>query len=287
MKNKTISICALSILLFLAVSPRIAFAGTEPSPFQPQINQLQEVVNELNSVENRLQTTLESPADDNGLIDQLESMTDKLTLINGKVQEVQQQLAMPPDPVDVSDAFRSVRDNTQEIVYIANEFLEQPPDPCTPEFIGALETLNGEAVSLINLVFERQQRISLFDSTINVYEDETTYVSHGWVTGGSVSGVTLPSWSEMTSEQQSEFLASASFTLTVDEVTVDLDHFQWLESGEMYVSYYVAFPPYTFDSAESPYTFNGHWSLTYTPTGEAPIEITYDDSITVNVLPVP
>jgi len=77
--------------------------------------------------------------------------------------------------------------------------------------------------------------------------------------------------------------------LESDDVFVDLDRFLWYDSGtdKMYVSYYVAFPPYTFDSTESPYTFDGHWSLVYTPTGETPIEITYDDSITVNVLSVP
>ena len=287
MKNKTITTCALSFLLILCLSSSVAFAGFDPTPFQPQINKLQEVSNELNSVENRLQNTLASPANDDGLIDQLESITGKLTLLNGKVQEVQQQLSMLPDPVDVSDAFRSVQDNTQDIVDIASEFLQVPPDDITPEFIDALEALNGEAASLINLVFERQVRISLFDSTIDVYEDETAYVSHGWVTGGSYEGVDLPSWSEMTSEQQSEFLSTARFELTVDGITFELSSFQWLESDEMYVSYYVSFPPDTFDTAESPYTFDGHWSLIYTPTGEAPIEITYDDSITVNVLSAP
>ncbi len=142
------------------------------------------------------------------------------------------------------------------------------------------------------------RRITLFEDEITISEDETTFLVHGWVTGPDPMGVyDLPYWSDMTGPQQIEFLSYANFELEMEDGMgggpdpVTLRGFGWLvatpEGDNVYVVRYVVFHPNTFDSTKSPYTLNGHWSLRFTPVGEDPIEITYDDSITVNVLPVP
>jgi len=280
MKNKLLVTYALSILLLLGVFSSIVYAGTEPSPFQPEINKLNAVVNELNSIENRLQNTLALPANEVGLINQLETMTNELTLLTDRVQAVQESVGSPPNPPEVCDAFLSVQDNTQDIVNIANEFLAIPIDPHSPEFLEALDLLTLEAISLVNQLLEQYCRINLLlpIEPIEVPEDVIAFVLHGWATGGAISEtLELPDWSDMTSEQQNEYLLTASFELSIDGVSVQLSRFQWYnqESDEMYVVYYVAFPPYTF-TAGNAYTFVGFWSIEFNN-----VQYTYTETRTI------
>jgi hypothetical protein len=280
MKHNSIAVYGLSILLLLGAFSSIVYAGFDPTPFQPEINSLMAVVNELNSIENRLQNTLALPANEVGLINQLETMTNELTLLTDRVQAVQERVGSPPNPIEVCDAFLSVQDNTQDIIDVTNEVLSAPSDPLTPDVLEALELLNLEAISLVNQLLEQYCRINLLlpIEPIEVPEDVITFVLHGWATGGAISEtLELPYWSEMTSEQQNEYLLTASFELSIDGVSVQLSRFQWYnqESDEMYVVYYVAFPPYTF-TAGNAYTFVGFWSIEFNN-----VQYTYTETRTI------
>jgi len=96
-------------------------------------------------------------------------------------------------------------------------------------------------------------------------ESETTFVMHGWVTGGPEGEI--PEWlfwSEMTPAQKVEFLKTACFELFIDSAPIELRRFQWYDHGidGMYVVYWTVFPSHTF-TAGSEYIFEGIWSVEY------------------------
>jgi hypothetical protein len=79
---------------------------------------------------------------------------------------------------------------------------------------------------------------------IGVPIGDTTFVTHGWVTGGELiidpdtgEPVLFPTWSEMTGKQKKEFLKTANFELSFDGTTIELQRFQWYDarSDGMYV----------------------------------------------------
>ena len=107
MKNNSIITYTLSVLLLLGAFSSIVYAGFDPSPFQPEINELNAVVNELNSIEDRLQNTLALPANDVGLINQLETMTNELTLLTGRVETVQESVGSGSDVAGEPGFFKS------------------------------------------------------------------------------------------------------------------------------------------------------------------------------------
>lgn len=112
----------------------------------------------------------------------------------------------------------------------------------------------------------KYQRINLLSPLpIEIFEDETAFVLHGWVTGG-VEGE-IPEWlfwSEMTGKQKNEYLKTASFELFIDGIPVELRRFKWYNHGldGMYIVYYAVFPSHTF-TAGSEYIFEGIWSVEF------------------------
>jgi hypothetical protein len=277
MKNKLIASYSLSIVLLLGVFTSIVFAGTEPSPFQPEINELNAVVNQLNTIEYNLQNTLTLPADETGLINQLETISNKLDLLNNKVRDVKETLQVPPDDIKVEEALFSVQENTQEIIDIAEEYLGTPPDPISPAFREALEIVIIEATFLKNQVFHR---IHLLLSTPSILSSMTTFVMHGWVTGGTMFGIPVLNWSAMDPTQQNEFINTASFELSIDGIPVELERLEWYnqESDKKYVGFYIVFPPGYF-TAGNTYAFEGFWSI---KIDESPYTHTETRTITAN-----
>ena len=119
---------------------------------------------------------------------------------------------------------------------------------------------------LLERLDARHHGINLFDPSAFVFsESETTFVMHGWATGGPEGEI--PEWlfwTEMTGEQKNEYLKTASFELFIDEIPVELRRFKWYnhESDGMYIVYYAVFPSHTF-TAGSEYIFEGIWSVEY------------------------
>ena len=80
------------VVVFVAVMSLFcanAYAGIEPSPFTPEINQLGAVSNGLNSCLDRVNKVLSSPPDDvipspnvNGAVNRLEAITGQMNSLN-------------------------------------------------------------------------------------------------------------------------------------------------------------------------------------------------------------
>jgi len=115
MKKVSVFIVFALLSVFIAGS---VYAGVEPSPFRSKINQLNSVVNSLDSIDMRLERKL---SDDrmpipNGLVGLLNAMSNELVVLNGKVGKVLERLGTAPDDQRVYDALMGVRSGAAGIV---------------------------------------------------------------------------------------------------------------------------------------------------------------------------
>ena len=77
MKVKSM-ITVITGLFFMTYFVCFAFAGIEPSPFQPQINQLHSIELNVGTIDKRIGKLPDSAADPNGITGQLQAMASKL-----------------------------------------------------------------------------------------------------------------------------------------------------------------------------------------------------------------
>jgi methyl-accepting chemotaxis protein len=174
MKKKSfISIIVVSVFLLSSISV-IAFAGTEPSPFKPNINQLGAVKNVLNSVKNRVEKVLSKPPDYSGsgaslkgTINRLEAIIEQLLSLDDKIFSiVEKVMGVEPTPFhprsEVVPALENVRDSAQSIVDSIDVLpVAKMPD----ESIWAVEDVRESAQDVAN---NTQSYINLFsDFTID------------------------------------------------------------------------------------------------------------------------
>ena len=165
---------------FLFVLCSMAWAGIEPSPWKPEINNLNAVENNLNSIGERANRVLAVPPDPyapspnvNGAVGRLSAMENQLVLLRGMVTSVMDEvLSVPPDPwvpADLLPALEGVRAASQGIADSINVYLTVPPDPWVPaEFISALTNVGIASQNIAN--------------------DAVQYMSGGGCTSGTVCG---------------------------------------------------------------------------------------------------
>ena len=142
---------ALVIVFFcLGTFATSALAGFEPSPFQPEINQLGAAQNILESIKHTTDKTLDNPPIEGvygpnltGALNKLKTTTKKLNNVAGFISSnIDAVLGLDPSPFwqDLIPALQGVNGAAQAIVYSINAFLDIPPDPIIPvEFTDALK----------------------------------------------------------------------------------------------------------------------------------------------------
>ena len=142
--------------------PGTAAAGIEPSPFKPEINQLEATQNRLLSASDRIVKVLSCPPDDNmpcpdlnGAVNRLTAIDKKLVLVEGIVRSVVEEvLATPPDDntpfrVDLIPPLVGVQAAASKIVTDIEAVLATPPDDIHPDFIAALQGVQGSAQMIV------------------------------------------------------------------------------------------------------------------------------------------
>jgi len=147
--------------LFLLNFTTALYAGVEPSPFISEINQLEAVVNGLNSCLDRVQKIIANPPnallpspDMNGAINRLEAIAGQGNSLNDFVANtILSVMGVEPSPfkTDLIPALESVGNVSQAIVNVIVDFVEHPPDPGyeIPESFGfALENVMFSAMYL-------------------------------------------------------------------------------------------------------------------------------------------
>ena len=165
-----VSSCLLSCVLFMAHFG-VANAGTEPSPFQPEINQLGAAENILVSANKRIVKTMDHPPDPvvpspnlNGALNRLGAINNQLVSVDDMVDSmIQEVMGVEPSPFlelpELVPALTGVKGAAKIIVDEIDARLGFEPSPFVPEFAEALqgvqqsaETISTKAQSYIDQI---------------------------------------------------------------------------------------------------------------------------------------
>jgi hypothetical protein len=128
-----------------------------------------------------------------------------------------------------------------------------------------------DAEVLVDLSLLPGVRINLnINQDIDVFEDETTHVQHGFVSNTN--------WSDMSAAEQTEFLSTTKFRFFHSNEEVPLNHIIRYDTqdGHMYSMFYRVFPPGFFPVGQN--QIRGEW--TWLESGSW---IIYEDTGTVKV----
>jgi hypothetical protein len=132
--------------IFMTPAVNIAKAGFEPSPFQPEINQLGAVANILHSADFRVANSIAHPPDPcvppdpcnspdlNGAVNRLAAISDQLSSADDMVSAINEVMGVEPSPFrkDVIPALEVVRDAAGMIDGRVDAFIRvEPPLPLT------------------------------------------------------------------------------------------------------------------------------------------------------------
>jgi len=169
MKKKILSIAVITVFVVLS-STFFALAGIEPSPFQPEINQLGSAQNILISADNRIVKVMGIPPDPyepspdlNGALNRLKAINKQVNNVRGFISNtVEAVMGFDPSPFreDVIPALEEVRAASQGIVDKINAYLSYPPDPYIPvEFINALGGVLDSANIIVNETIQYIQQL--------------------------------------------------------------------------------------------------------------------------------
>ena len=196
-------VLAVSICLCAA-----SFAGTEPSPFKPEINRLDAVSHNLFSINERILKVLGCPPDDqqscpdeNGAIGRLGAIDNQIVLLDALTASVVDEvLGTPPDDIDqiidVLSALNSVGEGAETIAGTIRAYLSCPPDDTTP-FSQALCMVGDSAQMMADNVqtFIREITaageevgLSLIYSNPNVLTEIHCFGLHPWSDTGERHG---------------------------------------------------------------------------------------------------
>lgn len=108
MVKKMLRMVLVACLFFIFCLP-MAFAGVEPSPFQPEINKLHSIELNVAAINKRLAKISESDTLPDGLINFLDAMANQMDILNARLQEV---LLVLPSP-----SLTSPYDGQDEVVF--------------------------------------------------------------------------------------------------------------------------------------------------------------------------
>lgn len=156
----------ISGLFLISVHVSGVLAGVEPSPFQPEINQLGAVANILSSADFRVVKTMSHPPDPcvppdpckglNGDVNRLEAINNQVSSADNMVASmINEVMGFEPMPFRVDDLIPPlviVGETAQGIVDKIDVYLSISPDNQVPEFTEALEQVSGSALQLISTV---------------------------------------------------------------------------------------------------------------------------------------
>ena len=182
MKKKLLLLVLLGLCVtFLSTA---LYAGVEPSPFQPEINQLGAVENSLNSCLDRVRKVLAVPPnpimpipDVNGAVNRLEAINGQIGSLNDFVTNtILSVMGVEPSPfrVNVIEALRPIEEISNAIV----DVIEYPPNPIIPELLPALNNVKASAIELTTIV---QKNIELLDGTCSPYDSANGCDAPCWI----------------------------------------------------------------------------------------------------------
>jgi hypothetical protein len=179
-------------VMFLTPTIHIASAGVEPSPFQPEINQLGAIANILQSADFRVAKSIAHPPDPcvppdpcnspdlNGAVNRLEAINNQVSsaddMVKAMIEEVMGFEPMPfraGDLIPPLDFVRGVAEGIDTRIYAA------PLDSYAPEFGAALMDVADKAS---NVSATAQEGIDLL-MMCSIHDSEAACVEHGceWV----------------------------------------------------------------------------------------------------------
>jgi hypothetical protein len=166
MKKYLIALCVgltgIVGIVFLTPSIDVAKAGVEPSPFQPEINQLLAVANILNSADYRVGKSIAHPPDPcvptypcnspdlNGAINRLEAISKQVSSVDDMVDSmINEVMGFEPSPFrdDLYPALDVVRDAADGIESQISDY--SPADNVPIEYINALENVSQKASDVV------------------------------------------------------------------------------------------------------------------------------------------
>jgi hypothetical protein len=149
----------VSILVFAINAFVISgvIAGVEPSPFQPQINQLYASENILNSIDHVVGKTMDNPPIEgqpsvnlDGALNKLDAANERVTSVSGFITSIYEEvMGTEPSPFrsDIVPALEAVEQAAQNIVIAIDSYL--PPAGVPFEFIEALNEVAGSAQIIV------------------------------------------------------------------------------------------------------------------------------------------
>ena len=155
----------LSVILgvmFLTPAFNVARAGFEPSPFQPEINQLNAVANILHSADFRVAQSIAHPPDPcvppdpcnspdlNGAVNRLEAINNQVSSADDMVKAmIEEVMGFEPTPFreDLIPAFQVVRDAADGITLRIGDFSPDIPPPT--EYVDALGAVGNTAFDIV------------------------------------------------------------------------------------------------------------------------------------------
>jgi len=154
MKLKLLLLLLLSLGLFFFATT--SYAGVEPSPFQPEINQLEAVLNGLNSCLDRVQKVIAYPPNPilpspnlNGAVNRLGAIAGQENSLNDFIANtILSVMGVEPSPFHPEDPIIQTLNRigvaSDAIANAIDGFCEHPPEPgyaCPEQFATALENV--------------------------------------------------------------------------------------------------------------------------------------------------
>jgi hypothetical protein len=148
-----LSVFAMSVFVISGV-----MAGIEPSPFQPQINQLNASENILSSIEQVVTITIENPPIEGqpspnltGALNKLEATDVRVTSVSGFITSIYEEvMGTEPSPfrADIVPALEYVKMAAEDIVNAIARYA--PPAGVPQQFIDALGAVGFSAQGIVD-----------------------------------------------------------------------------------------------------------------------------------------
>lgn len=187
MNEKRVIPVVLLTLLALLAQPLRGSAGVEPSPFQPQINQLGAVANILNAADFRVAKTLSHPPDPcvppdpcepgpdlNGVVNKLNAIDRQIMSADDMVfSMIEEVMGFDPTPfrTDLIPALEIVGDAAQGISDKVSTFIETQREGLPVDFIDALWYVGNSALSMVETVSNSIEQLQS-GSGCSLYENQ-------------------------------------------------------------------------------------------------------------------
>ena len=154
MKVKSM-IAVITGLFFMTFFVSFAFAGIEPSPFQPQINQLHSIELNVGTIDKRIGKIPDSAADLAGKTGQLQAMASKLGDLDTRLNDAFKILPPSNTPFDGQDevnaALDGITSDSSSIFTAARQMTEGVgPSPFLEAALAVMNKATAIVISITN-----------------------------------------------------------------------------------------------------------------------------------------